>query len=159
MRKVLIFVLFVALLFSLSCNKGEVYFKFQQIDRGIWRNENKLEFVLDSLPFDPTSNYNVQLEVIYTNLYPYNNLWLTVYHNLTDTVVASDTLELLLIDENGNRLGSGNVGLYQFSIPYKSSIHLDSASIYTLQIGNLMQDDQLIGVDKIGVKVQNSDKY
>lgn len=157
MRNILIGVLSIMLMpLVSSCNKGEVYFQFKKIDKGIWEKDKYLEFVIDSLPFNPTLNYNANIELIYSSLYPYYDLWLTINHNLTDSIFTCDTLKIKLINDDGKRLGSGNGGLYQLSVPYKHSLSLDSTSIYSVQVSNAMKDNNLVGISKVGLNILNS---
>lgn len=154
MRSKLIVVVSLALLSFVSCNEGEIYFKFQKINRGTWKSREVVEFKMDSLSFNPSSKYDVGLELIYSSLYPYKDIWLTISHNLTDSLFVNDTVKVNLVDGDGNRLGHGNASLFQLSVPYKTGLHLDSASAYILQIGNAMKDYRLVGVDKVGVLVK-----
>jgi gliding motility-associated lipoprotein GldH len=76
-----------------------------------------------------------------------------VEHNLIDTIYRCDTLHFRLTDDYGKWLGSGTGGLHQISLPYKSDIPLDTSRLYILQIKQIMKDDPLIGVEKVGIKI------
>lgn len=146
----------IAILIVTSCSKGEAYFEFNNVDKGEWTGDNRLEFVVDSSLFVPSNSYDLQLDVIYSSVYPYHDLWLSISHNLMDTLFVEDTLKVTLIDKYGKRLGSGNAGLYQLSLPYKSYVRLDSAYSYSISVGHIMRDSKLKGIEKIGLKISES---
>ncbi len=141
------------LLFLEGCNRGEMFFKFQQIDKEEWSRERDISFEMDSLYFNTAVKYNAQLEVVYSNAYPYQDLWLTIDHNLTDSLFVRDTIRVMLIDDAGRNLGGGNAGLYQLSVPYKQSLVLDSASVYSVSVKHVMKDKKIKGINRIGLKV------
>lgn len=156
MKKELIAPFVVVLLLFTSCNRGEVFFKFQQIKDSEWSSKNYLEFELDSLDVDPLLSYDLQLDVVYSNAYPYKDLWLNISHNLVDTIFEQDLLEVRLTGDDGKKLGNGNSGLYQLSVPYKTALKLDSVSKYHVRIGHAMREYDIKGIDKVGLKVSVS---
>lgn len=158
MKKVcaLIFTVLLIVIIS-SCSRGEVYFKYKQVDKGEWTSDTPLVFELDSLLVDPSLKYDFQLDVVYSNLYPYHDLWLVVSNNLVDTISLQDTIRVVLVDEYGTRTGSGNAGYYQLSLPYKTDVFLDTISTYTVSVSHAMRDGKLKGIEKIGLKVSEKD--
>ena len=80
-----------------------IYFKFQKINRGTWKSGEVVEFKMDSLSFNPYSKYDVGLELIYSSLYPYKDIWLTISHNLTDSLFVNDTVKVNLVDGDGEK--------------------------------------------------------
>ena len=145
--------LLVAALLS-SCHEGEVYYRFHPITNGSWSKETSLDFRLDSLRVSPGRRYDISLEIVNSSQYPYQNLWLLVQQNVTDTLSTTDSIEIKLADAHGKWQGSGSAGLYQLSIPYKTGIALDSARAYLIRIRHGMKNDALKGVEKVGVKVK-----
>ena len=94
------------------------------------------------------------LEIVNNNRYPYRNIWLLVQQNITDTTFVSDTVEITLADSQGKWLGKGSEGLYQLSVPYKTSITLDSTRAYLVRIRQVMRDNPIKGIEKVGVLVK-----
>lgn len=152
--------LVAGLLFSslISCAEGEVYYRFHHIEKGKWYRDSSLIFTMDSLKIRGGATYDVTIEISSGYLYPYRNLWLQIDHNLADSLFRSDTLQYRLANENGQWLGSGVGGLNQLSLPYLSSLPLDTAQHYWLSIRQMMSDDPLIGIEKVGVKVKEVNK-
>jgi len=148
--------LFIAgVLFSslLSCSEGEVYYRFYHIEKGNWFHDSTLLFTMDSLDIHTGQAYDISIELTTGHLFPYRNLWLQIDHNLTDTLLHRDTLQCILADDHGRWLGSGVGGLYQLSVPFLNSLPLDAAPHYRLSITQVMKDDPLPGIEKVGLKV------
>lgn len=146
--------LFGVLLFSLAaCSKGEVFFRYNQIGKGVWHRDSLLTYTMDSISLNPLLRYNLSIELTTADKYPYKDIWLKVEHNLNDSIFSIDTIHSMLADDYGRWLGSGAAGLHQISIPYKSTVALDTSMIYELQISHLMSNNPLPGVEKVGLKV------
>jgi gliding motility-associated lipoprotein GldH len=160
MTKRNIFAVFAGLLFITlaACSGGEVYSRFHHIGDGKWRRDSLLVFTLDSLNLAPGATYNVIVELTTNRGYPYRDLWLQIEQDLTDSLVRTDTLRYLLADEYGKWLGSGAGGLNQLSMPYRSFMPRDSVYNYRLAIRQIMADDLLRGVEKVGIKVVEADR-
>lgn len=140
-----------------SCGKGEAYFEFEKVEKGEWHRDTVLVFNVDSLTVNPLLKYDIQLDIVYTSLYPYHDLWMMVTNNIIDSIFLSDTIQTSLIDDYGKRTGSGNLGLYQLSVPYKTNIKLDTITPYTVSVGHAMRDIKLKGIEKIGLKIYESE--
>lgn len=108
---------------------------------------------MDSLDTRAGVAYDVTIEISSGHIYPYRNIWLQINHNLTDTLLRSDTVQYRLADDHGKWLGSGVGGLNQLSLPFLTSIPLDTAHHYRLAIAQVMNDDPLTGIEKVGLKV------
>ena len=158
MKRKIIFLTFLAVLtLAVSCNKNEVYFVFQGIDNGSWDKDSVVSFELDSLPFNPLLKYNMELEVVHSSVYPYRDLWIGISHNLIDTLFVQDSLKVELVNDAGDKAGSGNAGLYHLSVPYKNNIAFDSTKVYCINVGHIMRDNEIKGIHKIGVKIYEAD--
>lgn len=149
----------ICLLFVLvSCTGNEVYYLYHHIDKGRWHRENIVAFHIDSGQILPGKQYSFTIELSSNRSYPYRDLWLGVGHNLTDTLFHVDTLRVMLMDEQGKWIGSGVGGLNQFSVPYLlnlSPVARDSVTGYTIWIKQVMGDNPLHGVEKVGLKVED----
>ena len=150
-----ILVLFIGLLLITfkSCSNGEVYFRYHQINKGIWYRDSVLTFSMDSIKFNPLRRHDFTIELTTADIYPYKDIWFQVEHNLNDSVYRCDTLHSRLADDYNKWLGSGTGGLHQLSLPYKSSVALDTSRVYVLKINQLMNNNPLKGIEKVGIKV------
>lgn len=137
-----------------SCSQADPYSHYLTIPAGKWSKGSPLSFLMDSMVVDVTKRYDISLELINNNQYPYQNLWLDVSHNLNDTIFVSDTIEVKLADEYGRWLGSGAAGLFQYEVPFKTAISLDTTYTYIIKINHAMQDAMVKGIEKVGVIVR-----
>lgn len=140
-----------------SCSEGEAYSHFHHLEKGKWHRDSLLVFSIDSVITFGTA-YDVTVELTTNHGYPYRNLWLLVDHNLADSLIRTDTLRCLLANEHGKWLGSGAGGLNQLSLTYRSFIPRDSVYNYRLVIRHGMDGTLLRGVEKVGIKLFESDK-
>jgi len=146
-----LFALFVSIL--LSCNRGEMFYRFQHIPSGNWQTDDALVFVMDSLDFRLDKKYQIFIELSANNTFPYRDLQLFIEHNFVDPFFCRDTIQIALIDEFGRRLGSGVGGLRQLSIPLFTTIALDTAQVYEIRIEHGMGSNPLRGIERVGVMV------
>lgn len=149
------FLLFTGLLFAIlaSCSGEEVYSRFHHIENGKWYHDSVLVFTIDSLIAPSSVGYEVKVELTTNRSYPYRDLWLLIDQNLTDSLAHTDTLRYILADEHGKWLGGGAGGLNQLSFPYRTFTLRDSINNYRLTIRQAMDDEQLRGVEKVGIKI------
>jgi gliding motility-associated lipoprotein GldH len=152
-NRIVYFVVALCFTLLLSCNRGEIFFRFHHISHSQWQMDDAVVFTMDSLDFRQDRKYQVLIELTANATYPYRDLWLFVEHNLTDSVFRRDSLQFFLVSEYGRRLGSGVGGLRQLSIPLLTGIALDTAQVYELRIGHGMRSNPLRGIEKMGVKV------
>lgn len=152
--KLFIGIFIIVFTFLASCNEGEVYYRFHPVKNNNWSKQTTFDFLLDSLSVDPDKRYDVMLGIVNSNQYPYQNIWLLVQQNMTDTTFVSDTIEIKLADAHGKWFGKGSAGLYQLSVPYKTSVTLDSTRAYLVRIRQGMKDNSLRGIEKVGVSVK-----
>lgn len=136
-----------------SCNQGEAYYKFLPIPKNEWGKSQEICFLLDSSSIAANRNYAISLELTHNINYQYKNLFLVVEHTLQDSVPARDTLELVLIDDFGKWLGTGNGATRQLSQLYKTNIKIDTTLHNEITIRHAMQNLKLKGIEKIGLKI------
>ena len=136
-----------------SCNREELYFEYEMVEKGDWYRDSVLTFSLDTLKANQIGEYKISLELTTSMLYPYSDIQLKIDHNLNDTIISSDTLRYKVVDEHGKWLGNGVGSLRQLSILYKSYVWLDSTRNYEINIFHLINKDPLHGIEKVGIRV------
>lgn len=155
MKNRLLLGVFIVFAVLSSCEEGEVYYRFHPIKSARWEKSTSVDFFLDSLAVTPDKRYDISLEIVNSNHYPYQNLWLYVQQNLTDTSFVTDTVGVKLTDAHGKWLGKGSAGLYQLSVPYKARIPIDSTRAYLIRVRHGMKDNSVKGIEKVGVLVKD----
>lgn len=137
----------------LSCSQKEVYYEFASIPQNKWSVSNEICFVVDSIYINPSSGYDINVEITHSVAYPYKTLWLYLDQTIQDTIFIRDTLECLLTDEVGKWRGSGNGSIRQISFEYKKGISIDTAKHNQICISHAMQDFLLKGIERVGLKI------
>ena len=141
------------LVYLASCTSNEVYYEFESMPQNKWSKDHTVCFALDSISEKKRPGYNLSIEIAHNLDYPYKNLWLSVYHMREDTILSSDTLDVLLTDNAGKWLGSGNGPTRQLSVLVKTGFALDTALHHQICVRHTMRDVQLKGVEKIGLRI------
>ncbi|MDD3779933.1 MAG: gliding motility lipoprotein GldH [Proteiniphilum sp.] len=152
------FSLLLLFVFLLSCNKAEVYYHYRHIDKGRWYSDSVIQFQIDAAALTQGMPYDLSIEISTNGRYPYRDIWMQVTHNLVDTIPQSEALHFRVADDYGHWLGDGVGGLYQLSLPLHLSIPLDTTFGYVVQLRQIMDANPLPGIEKIGLKVEMSDK-
>lgn len=134
------------------------YYRFASFSHNEWERDEGVCFIIDSLPNRLREQNTVFIEITHNINYRYQTLFLDIQYGLADsTVLFRDTLECELIDSNGFWEGSGNGPTRQFSQLFRSNLPIilysDTALHNEICIRHAMQDYQLKGIERIGIKI------
>ena len=137
-----------------ACQNNIIYHSYAPVPLDGWDKSDTLVYTLPNSI--PTGNYEAEIGIRYQESYPYRDIWLEVSHNTKDTLTyVTDTLQLFLVDEAGNKTGNGLCGLYQCDLPYKASIPIRTeGSARTFRIVHIMTDNPLTGISDIGIRLR-----
>ena len=80
-------------------------------------------------------------------------MYLYIEHTLQDSMSKRDTVECVLIDDFGRWQGGGNGATRQLSVLYKTNLMLDATLHNKIDIYHAMQDSELKGIERVGLKV------
>lgn len=151
MRRVL--GLFV-LSFLTSCNMSEDNVIMNSVNNK-WNKKNEQKFNIDIS--DPQNPKNIIFVVRNNNEYPYSNIRFIV--NFTDLQTKTkkvDTLNYVLAKPNGEWLGSGFGDTKETLFQYKLNYKFPEKGKYEIGITQAMRNDNLIGIEDIGIKVETA---
>ena len=137
-----------------ACQNNIIYHSYTPVPLDGWNKSDTLVYTLPNSI--PAGNYEAEIGIRYQESYPYRDIWLEVSHNTKDTLTyVTDTLQLFLVDEAGNKTGNGLCGLYQCDLPYKASIPIRTeGSARTFRIVHIMTDNPLTGISDIGIRLR-----
>lgn len=137
-----------------ACQSNIVYHSYEPVSPGGWAKSDTLVYALPASV--PAGSYEVEIGIRYQESYPYRDIWLGVSHNTLDTLTyVTDTLQLFLADEVGNKTGNGPGGLYQCDLPYKTSFPIRlEGNARTFRIVHIMTDEPLIGISDVGIRLR-----
>ena len=137
---------------SFACKKSVYFEKYQTIDNP-W-DKNKEYFFICEME-DLFASYNLSLQIRNNNLYPYRNLWLFYTIESPEGSVLRDTVECLLADGYGKWMGSG-ISIYHLNIPIRTGYTFPRKGPYTFTVRQGMRDEQLKGIEQIGIKIEKN---
>ncbi|SHF22143.1 gliding motility lipoprotein GldH [Dysgonomonas macrotermitis] len=155
--KVIYITAIIMSLICLSCNQREAYYQFIELPDVKWSRFDTITFEVDSAAVIPGIPYDVNLEIVNTADYEYQNIWLYTKDNFSKRDFIAYEIEYALVDDKGNWHGSGFGSIYQVSVVYKRKLIFDAKRNYTLKIVQGMRDEPLSGIEKIGVKIVPSE--
>jgi len=136
--------------FCSSCGDSSHYERYHPIEDRYWDKEQEYFFTFDVT--DISRPYDISIEVRNNNLYPYQNLWLFCTEETPSGEQKKDTVECILADDYGKWLGKG-ISLFQSSTPLHAQYKFREAGTYTFSFRQGMRNDQLPGIQAVGLRV------
>jgi gliding motility-associated lipoprotein GldH len=154
MNRYLSFYLFSVVGFSLlfsRCSVDEriVLNQFEKVDVGGWHWNQGKKFTFTIT--DTTHYYELSCGLRITGSYSYSNIWL-MYKLDGPSIAQKNQFEVVLSDNTGKWLGSGQSNLISYDQPFAKGLSL-KAGTYTLELAQNMRDERLKAVSDVGLKV------
>jgi gliding motility-associated lipoprotein GldH len=148
-----IYLVILSVCFFLSCNDSTVYSKFQPISDKGWHQSEVFDF---RFPISEKNVlYDLTVQLRNNELYPYQNIWLFSNTLKDDSIISADTIEYYLADDYGKWTGKG-ISLFQNRIPLYKNYQFPDTGNYTVKIKHGMRDNNLKGLEDIGLFVEIS---
>ena len=152
--KVLIRLIFVFILFlSLgSCQNADEKVLINDVGQQ-WKKNNvqKFDFNID----DAQNQKNMMFVVRNNNDYPYSNLRLIASIEHNKKKISTDTLNFVLAKPNGEWIGTGFGDTKEITFQYKLNYRFPQNGNYSVKVVQAMRNNQLPGIEDIGIKIQN----
>jgi gliding motility-associated lipoprotein GldH len=137
-----------------ACHTDIIYHSYQPLPYKGWKKSDTLFFqvpLTDTIP----GSLKIFAEVRNKINYPYRDLYLLIRHNLPDsTVYRTDTLNFSLANKEGQWLGNGWGGLYSSEHLIRKGLFVHTTGRYTFKVTHGMKDETLIGLNDIGIRIQ-----
>ncbi len=145
-------VLLLSIVLCTACTRRELYNDYVDIPAGGWEIQDSKTFTID---VPAQGCYDVDMFVRHNSEYKYRNLWLFVDHLSPDSVLTTDTVNIVLADRYGRWSGGGWGAFRQIEHPINRALPLDSG-VHVIKITQAMREYNLKGVANVGVKVTAS---
>jgi gliding motility-associated lipoprotein GldH len=148
-------ILFIAMIFlPVACMDNVVYHSYQNISKKGWNRNDTLTFdiqILDSI----STHYYLYAQVRNRTDYPYQNLLLSISHNLQDSsVMVTDTARCILANAVGRWTGKGWGSLFQTTFNIGEYTFVNPVSMRTVKVIHCMEDETLTGINDIGIQIK-----
>lgn len=151
MRKVL--GLFSVLWLIISCSNANEKVYMTAVEK-TW--DKKVDQKIDISITDYQNPKNIIFVIRNNNEYPYSNLRLiSTLEDEQQKRLIKDTLNYVLAKPNGEWLGSGFGDTKEILYQYKMNYKFPKDGKYTISVLQAMRKDKLIGIEDIGVKIEN----
>ncbi|MCU7614398.1 gliding motility lipoprotein GldH [Chryseobacterium sp. GMJ5] len=142
------------LIFLVGCNTSGEDVMMNAVNNK-WNKKTEQKFNLDIK--DPQNPKNIIFVVRNNNDYPYSNIRFIV--NLKNSRLKTkqtDTLNYVLAKPNGEWLGTGFGETKEIFFQYKLKYKFPEKGIYEIGIMQAMRNDNLPGIEDIGIKVETA---
>ena len=147
-----LWIFFVSILFTACSNNAEV--NMQSVD-GVWNKKQELQFKLNIQ--DPEVPKNIIFIVRNNNEYPYSNIYImSSIKEEKQKEIKIDTLNYLLAKPNGEWIGSGFGETKEVQLQYKSNFYFPKKGTYIIGIKQAMRANPLVGIEDVGVRIENT---
>lgn len=131
-------------------NGDDNYFSAFTTFRGAkWDYAEPVTFSVDTLRDSISRKGDIVLTLRHTNGYPFSNLWLEISSEKDDSILRTDTLNIMLADIYGAWLGHGSGP----SIQVVDTVLRDTElAIHTnFRVRHIMRVDTLQGIEQLGI--------
>jgi gliding motility-associated lipoprotein GldH len=146
--------LFTALLLFASCDCSKVFDLYQDIDSSGWSSAETLDFEVE-IDAQEGVLFNYLIGLRNNNDYLYANMFFFVGLESPDGERQIDTLQYLLAEPGGKWLGSGVGEIKHNLFKFKENQTMQSG-VYKFSISHGMRDDLLLGVEDVGLRIEES---
>ncbi|KAA6345414.1 hypothetical protein EZS27_007020 [termite gut metagenome] len=148
-------ILFIVVTFlSVACTDNVVYHSYRHISKKGWNRGDTLIFDIQISDSTPT-HYYLYAQVRNRTDYPYQNLLLSISHNLQDSsVVVTDTVRCLLANAVGQWTGKGWGSLFQATFDIGEYTSVDPAGMRIVKVIHCMEDEIVTGINDIGIQIK-----
>jgi gliding motility-associated lipoprotein GldH len=140
---------FVVLCFSFSCSGDRVFEEFHSFNHLPWHENDTVTFDLNELKVKNGKNL---IAVRFTEDYPYSNFYLRVIsQDSLGMILDNRLINIPLFDSKSGQpkgKGFGNTFTFYDTLPFQISENTGKVVLL-----HYMRQNQLIGIDAIGLKV------
>jgi gliding motility-associated lipoprotein GldH len=153
-RKILL--IFLALMMLAACNENAEKVYMKNIG-GTWNKSTEQKFTFTVT--DAQNPKNIIFVVRNNNDYPYSNIRFFVNFSETKKNPKKvDTLSYIMAKPNGEWLGKGFGDTKEIWFQYRLNHKFPKNGKYQIGIKQAMRNDNLSGIEDIGIKIENSGK-
>ncbi|MCD4732479.1 MAG: gliding motility lipoprotein GldH [Bacteroidales bacterium] len=151
-----LFFVFALLIMFSSCDPQRIYEKNIQVNPNGWPAG---EDVLFEVPVnDSLMLYNFYINLRHTENYKFSNLYLFIETHFPEGSQASDTIELILADNTGKWYGKGFGKIKEYQVLIRQAVTFPVTGIYNVSIVQGMREENLEGVEDIGIRIERMDQ-
>jgi len=151
-----LFFVFALLVIFSSCDPQRIYEKNIQVNPNGWPAGEEVLFevpVNDSLML-----HNFYVNLRHTENYKFSNLYLFIETHFPGGSHARDTIELILADNTGKWYGNGFGKIKEYKVLIRQAVTFPVTGIYNISIVQGMRDENLQGIEDVGIRIERMDQ-
>ena len=138
----------------MSCTSDEGEIQMKPVNNS-WKVKEEQKFQVKIN--DAQNPKNIIFVVRNNNDYPYSNIRFIVnFTSLKTKKTQTDTLNYILARPNGEWMGTGFGSTKEILFQYKADYKFPENGAYEIGVIQGMRKDPLIGIEDIGIKIQNT---
>lgn len=138
-----------SIIFLTSCGSS-VYEKFSKFPDRTWNYKQPQQFTFHL----SEGTYSVQLNLQNTDIYPFENIWLSTSIKGPDGETVTGLNSYSLAYPDGVWKGNGPGGYYDLPITIGDDFAVQKAGDYTFTLSQNMRTDNLQGINGIGIRLR-----
>jgi gliding motility-associated lipoprotein GldH len=141
----------MVVLLAVSCQSDILFTGHNDFNQDGWSRHNEARFMAEIT--DTITASRVDITIRTGSDYPYRNIFLFVSAHSPGGERITDTLEYMLADEKGNRLGQGTGDIRELNLNYRRNVYFPVSGTYTFVIEHAMRTETLEGVYDVGLRI------
>lgn len=149
------YILFLYLFFT-GCDNNRVYEGEKDFEDRYWPKQQQVQFDFE-VP-DQNYEYNLYYTLRYTNIYPYQNIYLQYYlEDSTGKVVSKELNNILLFNAvTGTPMGDGLGDVITLQKQFLDHYKFPTEGLYNLNIEQFMRLDTLPEILTVGLRLEKA---
>lgn len=151
--------LFLGLLFLVSCDKNRIYDEYETLPNQ-WHKDSIVDFQLTAP--DTLNDYNLFINLRNNSDYRYSNLFLITEIHFPKGKVISDTLQYQMTEPSGEWLGTGFGDIKENKFWYKENFRFTEDGDYVVTVQQAMRKrdsvmgiENLEGITEVGFRIED----
>ena len=150
----LILSVFVIIVFA-SCGSNYIFEEDKTIAGGAWTYADSLSF--DFNIADTTKVYSLYLELDHSTEYRFQNLYVKVKTKFPNGKEIAQPLSLELANKFGQWLGDCGSENCEIIVPIQEQVYFQQSGDYKIVLEQFMREDPMQGLNKFGLKIEETD--
>jgi gliding motility-associated lipoprotein GldH len=129
-----------------------LYNEYRALNRNGWHRDSIVQFQV--LVEDSTSRFDLFLQTRYSGRLERSNLWMVIdTYGPDSSRVSTDTVEIKLADEWGNRRGTGSGPAIDVQALYRPNLVFQQPGTYRFVLQHIMRDPVVSQLTHIGFRI------
>jgi len=148
----LIILIFLGLIFLMSCSEQSYFMQSHKFEDGIWNIEEVAEFQLDIQ--QKNQIYYLFFDIKSSENYSTSNLWLYAEVLAPDGTLQTDTLEFDMAEPSGKWLGNHEGQTVTTTLLYKREVAFPDIGVYKFRIRQGMRPEHTPQISEFTLRTE-----